>query len=83
MEEEARIREILDYYRAQRDRGDQSVIAELLRELQEVRGYLTPELKKEAAEAAGVSEKLIHILVQRYPSLKESPFAHEILACTG
>ena len=50
MEEEARIREILDYYRAQRDRGDQSVIAELLRELQEVRGYLTPELKKEAAE---------------------------------
>ena len=83
MEDAAQIREILDYYRGQRDRSDQSVIGEMLRELQEVRGFLSPELKKAAAETAGVSEKLIDILVRRYPSLKEAAFEHEILACTG
>lgn len=83
MEEETRIREILDYYGGQRDRSEQAVIAEMLRELQQVRGFLTPELKKKAAETAGVSEKLIDILVRRLPSLKEAPYSHEILACTG
>ena len=83
MEKTARIREILDYYREQKDRSDQSVIGEMLRELQKIRGFLTPELKKAAAETAGVSEKLIDILVRRYPSLKETAFEHEILACTG
>ena len=46
MEDAAQIREILDYYRGQRDRSDQSVIGEMLRELQEVRGFLSPELKR-------------------------------------
>lgn len=83
MEKTTRIREILDYYGGQKDRSEQSVIAEMLRELQEVRGFLTPELKKAAAETAGVSEKLVDILVRRYPSLKETAVEHEILACTG
>lgn len=83
MEEADRIREILDYYRGQRDRSEQSTAVEMLRELQEVRGFLTPELKKAAAETAGVSEKLIDILVRRYPTLRESAIEHEILACTG
>ena len=82
MEEADRIREILDYYRGQRDRSEQSTAVEMLRELQEVRGFLTPELKKAAAETAGVSEKLIDILVRRYPTLRESAIEHEILACT-
>ena len=63
MEEADRIREILDYYRGQRDRSEQSTAVEMLRELQEVRGFLTPELKKAAAETAGVSEKLIDCLL--------------------
>ena len=42
MEEADRIREILDYYRGQRDRSEQSTAVEMLRELQEVRGFLTP-----------------------------------------
>ena len=46
MEEADRIREILDYYRGQRDRSEQSTAVEMLRELQEVRGFLTPESGK-------------------------------------
>ena len=47
MEETARIREILDYYREQKDRSDQSVIGEMLRELQKIRGSQLEELLEE------------------------------------
>lgn len=83
MKEEKKIQEILDYYSGQSDRQEQSVIAEMLWELQKVQGFLSPELKECAAKAAGVNVSLIQILVNRYPSLKEADYEHEILACTG
>jgi len=83
MDLENQLQEILDYYSRQKDRKDQTVIVEMLRELQEVQGFLPPDLKRRAAEAAGVDASLIQLLIRRYPSLKDAPYIHEIIACTG
>ena len=34
---------------------------------------------EEAAQAAGVKESLIQVIMKRYPSLKKSPYVHEII----
>lgn len=83
MEKESQIKEIFDYYEKQRDRSEQSVILELLRELQEVNGCLTPKLGAQAAKVCGVQESLIQILIRRCPTLKETAYTHEIIVCTG
>ena len=77
------IKEILEYYGSQREKSSQETIVAMLRELQEVAGYLTPELKKQAAKTAEVKESFIDILVKRYPSLKEAAYHHVITACCG
>lgn len=77
------VREILDYYSGQKDRGSQEMIVSMLRELQEAEGCITPERMQMAAQAAGVKESLIRLIVKRYPSLKEADYVHEILACSG
>lgn len=77
------IKEILEYYGSQREKGSQDTIVTMLRELQEVAGYLTPELKKQAAKTAEVKESFIDILVKRYPSLKEAAYHHVITVCCG
>ena len=33
--------------------------------------------------AAGVKVSLIQVIMKRYPSLKKSPYVHEIIVCTG
>lgn len=77
------IREILDYYAGHRDKTDQTVLVELLREIQEVCGCVPSDLQREAAQACGVPESLIAGLVRRYPSLREAAYQHTIVACTG
>lgn len=77
------IKEILEYYGSQRDRSSQEMIVQMLREIQDVKGFITPQLKKMAAETAGVNESLIQIIIKRYPSLKEVNYKHVITACTG
>ena len=74
---------ILDYYDGQRDKKDQPVIVEMLKELQEANGYLTEELKERAAQTAGVSLSLINLLIKTYPSLKAAAYTHVITVCSG
>lgn len=76
-------KEILEYYGSQKDRNSQEMIVQMLREIQEVEGFITPQLKKMAAETAGVNESLIQIIIKRYPSLKEVNYKHTITACSG
>ena len=75
--------EILQYYSQMDNKSDQDNIVQMLRELQEVNGCITSELKRRAAEAAGVSPSVIQVLVKIYPSLKEAAYQHEIVVCTG
>ena len=77
------IEEIFSYYGRQRDKNSQEMIVALLRELQEVSGCLTPDLKCRVLETTGTSEKFLQCLIRMYPSLKESNAVHEIIACTG
>ena len=80
---EEKLKEILDYYRARDDRGSQETVVQLLREVQELYGFIPPEARRLAAEACGVKEALVSCLVKRYPSLKEAAYRHTITACTG
>lgn len=77
------IDDIFAYYADLRDRSDQSVIVEMLKELQEVNGFLTPELQGRAAEVCDVKPSFIQLLIRTYPSLKKAPYAHEITVCSG
>lgn len=77
------IQEILEYYAGRRDKTDQTVLVELLREIQEVCGCVPPDVQHEAAATCGVPQSLIAGLVRRYPSLREAAYRHVITACTG
>ena len=80
---EQELRERFDFYAGRRDRSEQAVVVELLREVQEVCGCVPAELQREAARACCVPESLVAALVRRYPSLREARYRHEITACTG
>ena len=76
-------REILDYYRGLPQRSSQETIVEMLRELQDVHGCISPDMLEQAAEAAGVRDSMVQAICKRYPSLKTAPYNHEIILCTG
>ena len=76
-------REILDYYRGLPERSSQEAIVEMLRELQGVHGCISPYVLEQAAEAAGVRDSMVQAICKRYPSLKTTPYSHEIILCTG
>lgn len=75
--------EILDYYKGLKSRASQETIVEMLRELQELHGFISPALREMAAEAAGVKTSTIQAIVKRIPSLKESSYQQEIVICVG
>lgn len=77
------IEEIFSYYSQQVDRGSQEMVVALLRELQEVNGFLSLELKERVEQITGVSPKYLKCLIKMYPTLKEQNIEHEIIACTG
>lgn len=77
------IEEIFSYYDGEKDKGSQEMVVALLRELQDVKGCLTLDLKTRVMEVTGVSENFLQCLIRMYPSLKEVAVCHEIIACTG
>ena len=77
------IQQIFEYYGRQRDRAEQDMVVQMLKELQDEEGFLTEELKKKAAETAGVNLSMINLLIRVYPSLKQASISHVITVCTG
>lgn len=75
--------EILAYYRNLPGRSSQETIVEMLRELQDLHGCISPVIRELAADAAGVKPSMVQTIVKRMPSLKESAYIHEIVLCTG
>lgn len=73
----------LSYYRGQRDRSEQQTVVQLLRELQEMAGFLTKDLRQRAAAACNIKESVIELYIRIYPDLKAADYHHEIVACTG
>lgn len=80
---EDEISDIFSYYAQQRDRHEQSVIVQMLNEIQEINGFLTPELKARAAQTAEVPLSMIDLLIRTYPSLKEAAYSHVVTVCSG
>lgn len=80
---ELKLQEILEYYKGQNVPADQGLLVEMLREIQEVYGFLPTDLMPEIAEASGMKESIVRKLVKLYPSLKFADYAHTIRVCTG
>ena len=80
---QGKVEEILRYYGGREDKKEQSVVLEMLYELQDAHGSIPAWLKKEAARAADVNLSFVGILLRMSPRLKEAPCEHEILFCTG
>ena len=83
MNKQEQLQEIFDYYKEQPDRSSQEMVVALLRELQEVQGYISPQLKEQVLELTGVKETFLQCLFRMYPSLHESQEVHEIVVCSG
>ena len=82
-EKNEQIEEIFSYYGSQKDKGTQEMVVSLLRELQEVEGCITPNLKERVIETTGITDKFLAVIMKMYPSIKESGNLHEIIVCTG
>lgn len=80
---EQALKEILDYYGSLSERDSQETIVAMLRELQDVYGFLSLELLQMAAEAAGVKLSVITCIMKLYKSLKPAPYRHQVTVCTG
>ena len=83
MKNEEAVREIITYYAGQRDPACQENLTSMLREIQEAEGWIPMEAREMAAERLGVKPGVLSCIIRLYPDLKEAPYAHEILICTG
>lgn len=75
--------EILSYYGGQRDAQSQENAVALLREVQELYGFIPTEKIGHMAEALGVKEAFLRQLIKLYPSFKKAPYQHCVTVCTG
>lgn len=78
-----KIREILDWHSRREDRSSQEAIVEMLREIQEICGYLPESIQQEAAGASAVSQSVIKTLIRFCPDLKSVGYRHVLTVCTG
>lgn len=82
-QKERQWQEIVDYYGGQKDAKSQDNIVEMLREVQELYGYIPSEKTGAMADALGVKQTLLLQLIKLYPSFKKAPYGHCITVCTG
>lgn len=82
-EQEKQLEEIFSYYNKVDKPAPQEEVVNMLREIQEVCGFISPEMKRHAADILGVKEAVLTCLLRRYPSLKEADYQHTVTVCTG
>lgn len=75
--------EILSYYGGQKVAGNQENVVALLREVQELYGFIPSEKIARIAETLGVKDSFVSQLIKLYPSFKKAPYKHCITVCTG
>lgn len=82
-EQERALEEIFEYYKNSKDPQNQENLITMLREIQEVCGFISPEHCQRAADTAGVKLSAVTCLMKLYKSLKAADYVHEIRVCTG
>lgn len=75
--------ELLTYYEILKTDYRQEDFVELLREIQEIYGYISPEMQTVISEELHIGLPVIRTIIKQYPSLKEQPARHTITICTG
>lgn len=81
--EDQALSEIFSYYSSMTSPSSQENIVSMLREIQELCGFISDEHKQLASEAAGVGTQVIDCIMKLYKSLKPAPYKHRITVCTG
>lgn len=76
-------KEILDYYKDNKQTGSQEQIVELLRETQDLYSFIPLEAQEEIAKAMDIKPTALKTLIKLYPSLKVSNYKHKITICLG
>lgn len=82
-EQNRELEEIFAYYDKMDKPAPQEEVVNLLREIQELYGFISPEMKQRAADTLGVKEVVLTCLIRRFPSLKEADYQHTVTVCTG
>lgn len=77
------LEEAIGYYKSQGAPADQMALTELLREIQKNFGGSIPSYTLKAiANAYGIKESLLLLLIKRFPSLRLDN-VHELVLCAG
>lgn len=76
-------KQILPYYENLRQSYNQESLVELLREVQEIYGYIPFSIQEEIAEEMHLKETVISSIIKIYPSLKSVEYRHKITLCMG
>ena len=82
-ERQEMIEEIFDYYSSCADRGTQEQLVAMMREIQEIFGYLPPDLKERMIRELGVKESFLDCVIRMHPSIKSVNYRHVVTVCTG
>ncbi len=77
------LEEIFSYYGKLNQPAGQEEVVNMLREIQELCGFISPEMKRCAAETLGVKAAMLTCLIRRFPSLKEANYQHTVTVCAG
>ncbi len=80
---EENVSEILEWHSGREDRSSQETIVEMLREIQEICGFLSEDIQQKAADVSGVSLSVIKTLIRFCPDLKSAGYRHVLTVCTG
>ncbi|MBU3805740.1 MAG: NAD(P)H-dependent oxidoreductase subunit E [Candidatus Fournierella pullistercoris] len=86
MTEQKQLDQALEYYAGQRmgqSPLDQTSTIALLREIQDIFGYIPGYTLEQVCQTTGYKLPLLQKLIRLYPSLKTSKAAHEIVVCSG
>lgn len=83
MTEKEKLNEILEYYGGLLDRQSQEQLVAMLREIQELFGFVPAWAKERAAEAAGVKVSTLDCIIRLYPSIKGADYRHTVTVCSG
>lgn len=82
-EKSQELAEVWSFYSSMKKPASQETIVAMLKEIQEIRGFISPECRALAAEAAGVKESVIDCIMKLYKSLKPTAYERRITVCTG
>ena len=84
LDEQNKIKEVIQYYKEQNAAKDQQVLIELLREIQEIYGGVIPDYAiEEAAGQLEIKRNFLNTVISRYGSLRTEDAPHRMEVCKG